>query len=125
VGARSYQGFTTPLSQDGLGSLAIGHVDDADLEHRVREFRARLRSVAMFNDKANKFSSYGRCGECSYLSRCSICPAGIAHLAGNTDPNRVPDFPCAFTRVALACRDRFPVQTAAGQGSDSGSLLET
>jgi hypothetical protein len=63
--------------------------------------------MKIVNGKENKYSSYGTCAECRFLSSCSVCPTSIARIPGNRDPDRVPDFPCAFNLVALEARERF------------------
>jgi hypothetical protein len=57
-----------------------------------------------------RHSSYRRCADCEYLGRCRICPLANAHETSRGDPDRVPDFLCAFNQVSLAHRDRFPCQ---------------
>jgi hypothetical protein len=37
----------------------------------------------------------------------------IGHIPGNRDPNRIPDFPCAYNLVSLKYRDLF--QTRIGR----------
>jgi hypothetical protein len=39
-----------------------------------------------------------------------VCPASIVQIRGNTDPDRIPDFCCAFYRSALGARARFPAR---------------
>jgi len=44
------------------------------------------------------------------VGRCVACPLAAACDPGCTDARRVSDFVCAFNRVSLAHRDRFPCQ---------------
>ena len=108
--AESYQRFPTPLLRSRLAPLGLGAVDAPDLAGRLAAFQAAARSTDLLRAKEEKYSRYGRCGECRYLATCQVCPVGIGHQPGNDDPRRVPDFPCAFTRAAMACRARFPRQ---------------
>ena len=39
-----------------------------------------------------------------------MCTVSIGLIPGKTEPGRVPDSQCAFTRTSLAYRDRFPRQ---------------
>lgn len=64
--------------------------------------------IGIFDDKQEKYSSYGRCGDCRFLRDCAVCPASILLEPGNEDPRRIPDFLCAFNRIWLKHRGRFP-----------------
>jgi len=55
-----------------------------------------------------KHSGRRRCADCRYGASCHICPVAIAHAG--PDPHLVPEFLCAFRRVSLEYRERFPVQ---------------
>jgi hypothetical protein len=68
------------------------------------------RQTGLFHGKRDKYSSYGRCGECRFLDECSVCPASTGNIPGNTDAQRIADFPCAYNLVALKYREKFPVQ---------------
>ena len=97
---QSYQRFPdTPLGQ-AMGTLQAGRVDDGDLVGRLTACRRRIDATGLFSNRSLKRSSYGRCGTCRYRRDCSLCPVTIVHQPGNADPNRVPDFACAFNRVA-------------------------
>jgi hypothetical protein len=54
-----------------------------------------------------------------------VCPASVWHgnakesENGKGDSRRVPDLQCAFNRVSLAYRERFPRQPDAGNLVDS------
>ncbi len=88
--------------------LEMGRVTAPALERSFREYRRRIATMDLFADRRTKHSSYGRCRECPHVVRCGVCPVSIGHVPGNDDPDRVPDFACAFYRAALAWRDRFP-----------------
>ena len=103
-----------PFLRESLAALRVGDVGDPGLGKRVAAFARGVSGARVFADKRRKYSSYGRCRDCEYLTRCSVCPLSIARVAGNDDPCRVPDFPCAFNRVALACRERFAAETVNG-----------
>jgi len=72
-----------------------------------------VKAAKIFDNKREKFSSYRECEGCKYLYECSICPVSICHVPGNSDPNRVPDMPCALNLVLLAARERFLKRTSA------------
>ena len=110
VSATSYQRYTSDFAKSCLGALRIGHLDDPQLSSLVERYVREFPAQPAFNGRLRKYSSYGRCASCPDVGRCSICPGAIALLPGNDDPDRIPDFHCAFNRVALRYRDRFPVQ---------------
>jgi sulfatase maturation enzyme AslB (radical SAM superfamily) len=106
--ARSYQTLSLPGLKRWVAPLRIGPVDAPDLEARVQSFRSSVERSALFGEREKKHSAHGRCRECRYRGECLICPAAIAR-AGE-DPHRVPDYLCAFSRVSLSYRERFPAQ---------------
>jgi alpha-beta hydrolase superfamily lysophospholipase/sulfatase maturation enzyme AslB (radical SAM superfamily) len=108
--ADSYQEFPSPFMREGLRGMCMGNIADSDFVERHASFAETARGVGMFNCKANKYSSYGRCAECAYFAMCLLCPVSIAHVQGSTDRDRVSDFCCAFYRALLGCRERFPNQ---------------
>jgi hypothetical protein len=67
-----------------------------------------VRRAEIFHHKEMKYSSYGRCRDCSYLNGCYVCPVSIGYDPANEDPRKIPDFLCAYNMVALKYRDRFP-----------------
>ena len=91
----------------------MGDLLDPRLPRRMAAYPAAARAAGIFHDKQDKYSSYGRCGECRYLSTCGVCPVSIGHQPGNDDPDRIPDFQCAYNLVALKYRERFPFQPSA------------
>jgi hypothetical protein len=110
VSATSYQRFTSEFAAHCLGALRIGHLDDPCLPDQMQRYVRGFHSLPAFNARLRKYSSYGRCADCVDVDRCAICPGAIALLPGNDDPDRIPDFHCAFNRVAFRYRDRFPEQ---------------
>ena len=108
--AGSCQEFTTPLQKAAHEAVRIGSIHDPDFEERLAAFQEKARRTGLFDRKEDKYSAYGRCRECEFIDQCTICPASTIHRPGNEDPNRVSDFCCAFNRVALKYRTRFPKQ---------------
>ena len=108
--AGSYQDFSSPFMREGLRGMHLGGIGCDGFVERQESFAEMARGVEMFNCKEDKYSVYGRCAECPYFARCSLCPVSIAHVRDSTDPNRVSDFCCAFYRAALKHRERFPAQ---------------
>jgi sulfatase maturation enzyme AslB (radical SAM superfamily) len=108
--ADSYQVFPTAFLRSRLEALRMGHLADPSFESRLAEFPAKAREAGIFHGREHKYSSYGRCVECRYMTRCGVCPVSIGHQPGNTDPNRIPDFLCAYNLVALKHRELFPRQ---------------
>jgi MoaA/NifB/PqqE/SkfB family radical SAM enzyme len=103
----SYQRWSTPFLRESLEPLRLGPLSDPGLDRRLAAFPAALERSGLFHGRERKYSSYGRCAECPLRERCCICPVSIAHVPGNADPHRMPDFPCAFQRVTGEHRKRF------------------
>ena len=87
--------------------MRLGDLRDPELGRRLDEYPAAVRAAGIFDNKQDKYSSYLKCGSCRFLHQCSICPVAICHIPGNTDPNRVPDLPCALNLAVLAARELF------------------
>jgi len=104
----SYQEFPSDLLRSCVAPLRLGDLHDPGFEKRRASFPEAVSSSALFYHKGKKHSSYGRCSECPYFGPCSVCPMSIGYDPHNTDPHRVPDFICAFNRIALGYRSRFP-----------------
>jgi len=109
----SYQTFPDGVLSKGLDRMHLGDLRDPDLDRRLAEHPAKVKAAKIFDNKREKFSSYRECEGCKYLYECSICPVSICHVPGNSDPNRVPDMPCALNLVLLAARERFLKRTSA------------
>lgn len=105
--AKSFQEFPSPLLRGQLEEMEIGALTDQDLPVRYAKFEERSARARIFHDKQEKYSSYARCGDCIHLAECQVCPMSIGHIPGNRDPNRIPDFPCAYNLVSLKYRDLF------------------
>ena len=105
-----------PLAVEASRVMALGDVADPALLERLNRLPARARALRVFSHKRAKHSSYGACADCRFLVDCFICPAAICDIPGNKDPDRVPDFICAYNQVTLAARERFDGMTG-GQRS--------
>ena len=110
VFVESYQTFPVPFLRSRIESLRLGDFRAPGFSERLAAYPAASRATAIFHGKREKYSSYGRCGECRYVDECSICPTSIGRIPGNTDPRRMPDFSCAYNLVSLKYRDKFPAQ---------------
>jgi len=110
VAAESLQVFPPGLLRERLGAMRLGDVHDTDLGARLAGYPDAAARAGMFTDKIAKYSSYGRCSECRHLAVCTVCPMSIGYAPGNTDPNRIPDLPCAWNLVAGRYQERFPVR---------------
>lgn len=104
--AESYQRFDNAMLRDGLASMRLGDVRAPELAARMAAYPAAARATGLFHRKADKHSSYARCGECRFIADCAVCPTSIGLDPANTDPRRVPDLQCAFHLVALAASER-------------------
>lgn len=105
--AHSYLDHGTDFLRRRLTPLRLGRLDSSELEERLAALPEAVRKAEIFDHKERKYSSYGRCADCPHLGSCAICPISIGRIPGNRDPHRVPDFLCAFNRLAAECRDRF------------------
>ncbi len=105
--AESYQQFPSDLLRSRLAPLRMGDLRDPAFPERHAAFRENAEQMDLLKHKDRKYSSYGKCGQCEYVGRCSVCPISIGYDEGNTDPNRVSDFLCAFNRVAFKYCDQF------------------
>ncbi len=95
-----------------LRADAVAGSDVGGAEGGCREQAGKNCRASIFRNKENKYSSFARCAECRWLDRCGVCPLSIGYLAGNTDPNRVPDFHCAFNLAAFTYQSQFPSRPA-------------
>ena len=123
----SFQSFSSDFLKDQVEYLELGNLKDPDFQERYRELEGRVKDLDMFNHKQDKYSNYARCGECRFLTTCAVCPTSIGHIPGNTDPNRVPDFKCAYNLVAGSYRELYLEETSArkmlvGSGKISDDL---
>jgi sulfatase maturation enzyme AslB (radical SAM superfamily) len=110
VFARSYQRFPDTLLGRAMATLQLGPLNRNGLAGALAGYEDVLKATGLFDRRSAKYSSYGRCGTCGYRSTCWPCPVAIVHQPGNADPDRIPDFVCAFNRVTTKYRRRFPVQ---------------
>jgi hypothetical protein len=121
--AGSFQSFPSTFLKSRIDSLSLGDVRDPGLADRYEAFPEAVRRAAIFHAKHDKYSSYGRCGECLYLESCSVCPMSIGHIPGNEDPDRVPDFSCAFNLVSLRYREIFARRRSSVRSSRRDRLV--
>jgi sulfatase maturation enzyme AslB (radical SAM superfamily) len=103
--AGSYQHFSPAMLRDRTAPLSLGSIGAPELEERSARLHEATAREELFSRKEEKYSSYGACRDCVYLSRCRFCPVAIGHLPNNDDPRRVPDFVCAFNLAALEHSD--------------------
>jgi sulfatase maturation enzyme AslB (radical SAM superfamily) len=108
--AESYQELPPGPLGGKLAAMRLGHIADPAFPERLAAFPAAARAAGVFSDRELKWSSFGRCANCSYRRICNVCPVAICHIPGNADPHRVPDHECAFYRTWGRWRERFPVQ---------------
>ena len=105
--ARSFQKFPSSFLRERIEDMSIGDLESPQFRDRYLRFAEATERAGMFHQKEEKYSGYGRCGDCRYLASCSVCPMSIGNLPGNQDPKRIPDFSCAYNLVALKHRDLF------------------
>lgn len=106
--AGSYRSTSWTRLQPRLPALQIGRLGEPEFTARLAAYPERARKSGLLIRPPEAHSFYDKCSECRYRPRCHVCPAAIG--SGDGDANRVPDLFCAYTRVALKYRDRFPRQ---------------
>jgi sulfatase maturation enzyme AslB (radical SAM superfamily) len=94
-------------------AMRVGCSDEGEFAARLAGFGQALLAMPLFTAKEKKYSTYGRCADCSYLHRCTVCPWAFVRRGGVDDPYRVPDFLCAFNLVTRKYRAQFPPITPA------------
>jgi sulfatase maturation enzyme AslB (radical SAM superfamily) len=108
---RSCQRVARPPLDRRLAAMSLGPV--TDLEGLQRR-RARLPHAALaagiFGPPSPRRSCFGACAACRHAAVCFVCPIACAKNPESAEANRIPDFQCAFNRIALEYRRRFPVQ---------------
>jgi sulfatase maturation enzyme AslB (radical SAM superfamily) len=106
--AHSYQRFPqTPLGA-GLAGLVIGRIDDPDLPQRICNYMTAVQGTGVFHNRGRKRSSFRRCTSCRCRADCVVCPCAIVHGSDDGDPDRIPDFICAFNRIVSRQSRVFP-----------------
>jgi sulfatase maturation enzyme AslB (radical SAM superfamily) len=118
----SVQEFRSPLLQRLSRTLKIGPLN-SEFPIRYQEFLEKADREDLLICREKKHSGYGRCADCRYFADCAICPVSIAQSPGNTDPHRVPDFTCAFNRVALKYRRLFRRKALQARGAYLDHLM--
>jgi radical SAM protein with 4Fe4S-binding SPASM domain len=118
----SVQEFRSPLVQRLRQATKIGELS-RDFPVAYQRYLESAHDEDLLNHREKKYSSYGRCADCSYYADCTICPVSIAQSPGNMDPHRVPDFPCAFNRVAQEYRRLFLSKARQARGAYLDQLM--
>lgn len=118
----SVQEFQSPLSQRLRQGVEIGKLN-LDFPVAYQRFLERARHEDLLNHRGEKYSHYGRCADCHYFADCAICPVSIAQRPGNMDPHQVPDFPCAFNRMAQKYRGLFLAKAQQARGKYLDQLM--
>jgi MoaA/NifB/PqqE/SkfB family radical SAM enzyme len=113
--AETYRGAAKPALDATARRLSLGRAGDSQLFRRLAALPRIVRSSPLLAGRTRKHSARGRCIDCRYWGRCAVCPVSIALAQEGLDPNRVPDFQCAFNRISLKYRDRFPRQPDVGE----------
>jgi sulfatase maturation enzyme AslB (radical SAM superfamily) len=108
--AESVQNFPSEGLRSKVQSLRLGEIGSPNLPRRLAGYARWVRDARIFHNKQERYSSYGRCRDCAYVSTCGVCPITIGCAAEDDDFDRVPDFICAFNLVTNRYRDRFPMR---------------
>jgi hypothetical protein len=108
----SYQKFPPGSLMEQVSMLKLGDVKDPEVRNRRAALAESARISELWKPQEG-CSSYGNCDECEYYGRCIVCPVSVWQASSASGPRRIPDFICAFNKVALKYRDRFPCVTDA------------
>jgi sulfatase maturation enzyme AslB (radical SAM superfamily) len=108
---RSCQRVARPALDRRLAAMSLGPVTDLEgiQQRRARMTRA-AKATGIFAAQSRKRSGSGRCAACRHVRACFVCPIACAKNPDSTDPLRIPEFQCAFNRITLDYRRRFPIQ---------------
>ncbi len=113
---RSSQTVARPRLARRLAGLTLGHVSNLGaVANRLGGLPDAARAAEIFVPQRSKRSSERGCAACRHAGVCFICPVACAKNPDGGNAHRVPDFQCAFNRVALDYRRRFPRQAPAGR----------
>jgi hypothetical protein len=108
---RSCQRVARPALDRRLAAMSLGSATDVlTMQRRRARLPEAARAAGIFMAQSRKRSSLGRCAACRHAAECFVCPMACAKNPDSTDPLRIPEFQCAFNRIALEYRRRFPVQ---------------
>jgi sulfatase maturation enzyme AslB (radical SAM superfamily) len=108
---RSCQTVARPALARRLAAMSLGPVTDSrGLRQRLVQLPDAARAAGIFGPQSRKRSGLARCAACRYAAACFVCPIACAKNPDSADVNRIPDFQCAFNRIALEYRRRFPIQ---------------
>ncbi len=108
---RSCQRVARPALAGRLAAMSLGPVTEPRvLADRLERLPAAARAAGIFGRQGQKRSSYARCATCRFAGACLICPIACAKNPDSAEPTRIPDYQCAFNRIALEYRHRFPCQ---------------
>jgi sulfatase maturation enzyme AslB (radical SAM superfamily) len=108
---RSCQTVARPALARRLAAMSLGPVTDLQgLLQRRAQLPDAARAARIFRPQSRKRSGLDRCAACRYAAACFVCPIACAKNPDSAGANRIPDFQCAFNRIALEHRRRFPIQ---------------
>lgn len=104
----SYQRFSPGSLMERVCALKLGDVRDPEVLSRRAALAESAAASGLLASLQGNGSSYGNCCECEYFGLCTVCPVSVWQASSADGPFRVPDFICAFNKVAFKYRDRFP-----------------
>jgi len=107
--ARSYQTFPPGSRMARLTVFRIGDVRDPESAMHLARPPETVRDPNAGAFPEGRHSLYGKCRECEYAGRCLVCPVTMWHAPAAAEPDRVPDFICAFNRTVMKHQDRVAV----------------
>ena len=96
--------------QSALWAFHLGDVRAPGFVRQLNTYPSVVAHSRVFDRQRAMRSSYARCAQCRYLAECLLCPVSREFGPQSPDRNGAWDFVCAFTRVMLTARDRFPAE---------------
>ena len=108
---RSCQTVARPALAHRLAAMSLGPVTDLQgLLQRRAQLPDAARAARIFGPQSRKRTGLDCCAVCRYAAACFVCPIACAKNPESASADRIPDFQCAFNRIALEYRRRFPIQ---------------
>jgi uncharacterized protein len=92
-----------------LWRFQLGDVRDAAFSRRLRTYSPAVLRSGIFERRREQYSSYGRCGDCRFIDRCSV--------RTHRTRTRCPTSSARSTGSRLASASAFPKSRASGSSS--------
>jgi sulfatase maturation enzyme AslB (radical SAM superfamily) len=108
--AESCQSFANPRLAAIVQPMRMGSVAAPTFWQHLAELPSHSRAVGIFHVDPRRHSLHGQCVRCRHHRECQACPLAVLSEPGHEDPQRIPDYLCAYNWTLLGLRERFPAQ---------------